>query len=331
MEPVRLGFVGCGSHAYRSHALIAARLPELFSIVALQDINDAAIDRFASLAPKARRVNHYEELVREPEVEAVIVGTPDEFHLEQTAASIAAGKHVLCEKPLWVGRETSEREGVALLARAQNEELILTSCHPRRFEPVYLSYRARLPKLVEKFGRVLEFSYRFFYEKPTTSWKQNRSLLLDHLNHEVDLANFILGHSPTRLIRHFNDFDRYAVTGHRKDGVAITFSGHRKLTEYVFWNELDIILERKRFTSCSILTQRGEVRPLSLEWVMEAKDPRVISELSAPHAYSDCFFGIMTNFALAIRGRDTNYLSIKDLSINTRAGNALVERGLYEE
>src|SRR5258708_1554327 len=144
-EPVRLGFIGCGSHAYRSHALVAAKMPELFTIVAAQDIKEEAMGRFAEIAPMAIKLKSSDELLAMPEVEAVVIATPDEFHLEQAQASVTLGKHVLCEKPLWVGTRMPVINGSALFEKAKNKNLIFTSCHPRRFEPVYRSYRDKLP------------------------------------------------------------------------------------------------------------------------------------------------------------------------------------------
>jgi predicted dehydrogenase len=329
MEPVRLGFVGCGSHAFRSHAIVAAQMPDLFSIVALHDIRQEPLNRFFELAPEVERKKSYEELLRVADLEAIVIGTPDDYHLEQARAAVAAGKHVLCEKPVWVGTGMSETKGLALFAEAERKGLVFTSCHPRRFDPEYRWYRENLPRFTERFGRVLEFNYRFFYEKPTTSWKRERSLLLDHLNHEIDLANFILGHSKTRLRKLFDGFDRYAVAGCREDGTAIAFCGHRKLNEYAFWNELDVVFERKRIINYSVLTQSGIVRPRRLEWILDTRDPHVTSVPCAAHHYSDCFAGIMRNFARSIRGLEPNYLTFDDLRVNTIAGNALVAYSEY--
>ncbi|GCE21431.1 hypothetical protein KDK_52310 [Dictyobacter kobayashii] len=42
----------------------------------------------------------YDEMLADPQVEAVIVATADQFHVAMTARALAAGKHVLVEKPL---------------------------------------------------------------------------------------------------------------------------------------------------------------------------------------------------------------------------------------
>ena len=45
-------------------------------------------------------VSDYKELVNDPNLDAVVIVTPDQVHLEMTAAFLRAGKDVLCEKPM---------------------------------------------------------------------------------------------------------------------------------------------------------------------------------------------------------------------------------------
>ena len=60
--------------------------------------------------------DNWPEVIDDPRVEAVVVTTPNRYHLEIVGAAAAAGKHVLCEKPM--GASPSQTADIARLNRA---------------------------------------------------------------------------------------------------------------------------------------------------------------------------------------------------------------------
>jgi xylose dehydrogenase (NAD/NADP) len=79
-----------------------------------------------------RAYGSYEQLLADDDVEAVYVGTPNSVHAEWAIAAAAAGKHVLCEKPLGVSR--AEAESMFEAARAHGVwlmEAFMYRFHPR--------------------------------------------------------------------------------------------------------------------------------------------------------------------------------------------------------
>ena len=81
----------------------------------------------------ARRVYHrYDSLLEDPDVEIVYLALPNHLHAEWTTRAAAAGKHVLCEKPL--GRSGPEAEAMAAACRRAGvvlAEAYMTPFHPR--------------------------------------------------------------------------------------------------------------------------------------------------------------------------------------------------------
>lgn len=76
----------------------------------------------------------YNELLQDPEVEAVYIATPNNFHYENAKACLEAGKHVLCEKPF----TTSAGQAEALYALAEQKGLFIMEAFWVRFLPVLL-------------------------------------------------------------------------------------------------------------------------------------------------------------------------------------------------
>ncbi|HEV3137199.1 MAG TPA: Gfo/Idh/MocA family oxidoreductase, partial [Pirellulales bacterium] len=94
---VGFGIVGCGMiagfHARAIADIRGARVAACFDAV------PAAADRFAA-AQGCRAYHSLKEMLADPDVDVVTVGTPSGAHLEPAVAAARAGKHVIVEKPL---------------------------------------------------------------------------------------------------------------------------------------------------------------------------------------------------------------------------------------
>ena len=99
MEPLRWGIVGCGDICEKAVAPCMLALDNC-QLMAGMRRDAAALAAFADRFGVERTYRRYEDLLADPEVEAVYVATPPAHHAEQTAMAAAAGKHVLCEKPM---------------------------------------------------------------------------------------------------------------------------------------------------------------------------------------------------------------------------------------
>src|SRR4026209_1925201 len=98
---LRVGVLGCGPISQFAHfdACRKARNAELYAIC---DVADDLVTRMAAIHEPQIVYRDYDEMLADRRVEAVIVGTADEFHVPYSLKALAAGKHVLVEKPLGV-------------------------------------------------------------------------------------------------------------------------------------------------------------------------------------------------------------------------------------
>jgi len=99
-EKVTVGVIGCGGKAFGGTRNLQG--PGGCQIVALADPNRHGLDRYAGAfgVGKDRCYQDFRELLKLDEVDAVLVGTPDHWHVPISIAAAKAGKHVYCEKPL---------------------------------------------------------------------------------------------------------------------------------------------------------------------------------------------------------------------------------------
>ncbi|MBI3633965.1 MAG: Gfo/Idh/MocA family oxidoreductase [Candidatus Vogelbacteria bacterium] len=328
--PIKLGVIGTGKHAMQSHITVAFAEPSLFEVTALYDINRPAIDKIVSDGKNwghknLRAAKSAEDLLTSSDIDAVLIATPPDSHLLYLEGAIKAKKHILCEKPIWNG--TAETlKAVELMNLAKEQRLVLTSCHPRRFEPPYIEVKRRLEEYKTKFGALREIVFRFFYHVPPKGgWRETDSLLLDHMNHEIDLVNYLIGHGTVTLRKNFDSFDRYSVTGYRleKDGPSISFAGYRKLDTKVYRNELELVFDKGRVLVLSTL-MNGRVNSRIEETNFDHVGSSTIHVSN--HEVHVPFEGIMKNFAGAIQKTATNYLDTCDLAYNNSSANLLAEK-----
>ncbi len=97
------------------------------------------IQAFAD-AQKFAFADNYEALLADPNVEAVVLATPHSMHARQVVAAAAAGKHIFCEKPFALTKESAEQAVNA----AKTAGVTLALGYNRRFHPEMTKLRNRI-------------------------------------------------------------------------------------------------------------------------------------------------------------------------------------------
>ena len=122
--PLRWGILGAGSISTQWVEALAACPGATVTAVAARD--RARAEQFAARFGIAAAYGDYAAMVASPEVDIVYVGTVNSVHKEHTLLAVAAGKHVLCEKPL----AESAADARAMYAAAEDR----ASCCRRRMD-----------------------------------------------------------------------------------------------------------------------------------------------------------------------------------------------------
>jgi predicted dehydrogenase len=223
-ERLRIGILGCGPIAQMAHfdACRKSRNAELYAIC---DTAEDLLSKMAAVhSPRATYLK-YEQMLADPQVDAVIIATSDQFHVPLSLQAIQAGKHVLVEKPLGVSIEECE----TLRAAVKSSGLVLQVGHNRRFDPgIAFAQRFINDELGERMGLkywYYDSTYRYTMtdnlqplivhsesaRKPTGRPKENkrRYFLLTHGSHLVDSARFLGGKITSiraRLVERFGAY-----------------------------------------------------------------------------------------------------------------------------
>jgi UDP-N-acetyl-2-amino-2-deoxyglucuronate dehydrogenase len=127
-QSIPFGIIGTGMIA-RFHAKALAAMDSAH----LHAVHDAIPERAVAMAAEFGVVAHatLDEFLADPGIRVVTVCTPSGAHLEPALAALAAGKHVICEKPLEITSERIDR----LMAAAAKAGVSLSGIFNRRFHP----------------------------------------------------------------------------------------------------------------------------------------------------------------------------------------------------
>lgn len=123
------GIITTGMIARKFATDLAQSQTGRFVAVGARQLADA--QKFAADFGGARGHGSYEAVLADPEVEAVYIGTPHPWHAEWAIKAAAAGKHILCEKPLTLCLADTER----VIAAAKKHQVLLMEAYMYRFHP----------------------------------------------------------------------------------------------------------------------------------------------------------------------------------------------------
>ena len=207
-RPLRIGILGAGPIAQAAHctAVTKARNATLHAIC---DVAPDLLARMAAVHQPHTTYDRYDDMLADPAVDAVIIATSDAFHVPAARQAIAAGKHVLVEKPL--GVSTTEIE--ALRDDLRDRDLVLQVGHMKRFDPgiafARQFIREELGELVALKAWYCDSAYRYTMtdtlqpvpvrsaaaQRPTVDPRADRQryYLLTHGSHLIDTARFLGG------------------------------------------------------------------------------------------------------------------------------------------
>lgn len=190
---VRVGVVGTSAHVEAMHLAPLANYPRA-TLAALCGRNSDRAGRVAAKFGVPLTFADYREFIQRGELDAVIIASPDDWHHAMTLDALAAGLHVLCEKPLGL----DARQAQEMYRRA--EEVGVK--HMTNFSWRWLPHHRYLRRLVQEgyLGRCFGAEFHFLHGFGRTAsydWRfdQQRAngVLADLGSHVIDLARWLVG------------------------------------------------------------------------------------------------------------------------------------------
>ena len=153
---LRWGILGC-ARITRRGLIPGIRASERGTIGALSSRDGATARAWAEEFGVPRAYGSYEEVLADPEIDAVYLPLPNELHKQWVAAAADAGKHILCEKPLAL----DAAEARAMVAHCQARGVVLMEAFMWRHQPRTLALRRMVAEGVIGDLRLIRSSFSF--------------------------------------------------------------------------------------------------------------------------------------------------------------------------
>ncbi len=201
---LRIAMLGFGSMG-RTHTWAVKNLPFFYAglpfTASLGGVCTTSLEKSRRVADTfgfARATDCEDDLIHNPDIDVIDICTPNILHFETLKKAVAAGKHVLCEKPLCTTPEEAAEVAALPLKEGQVVGMVFNY---RWMAPVL-----RAKQLIDegRLGRILSFSGEYLHSSATDTqkpagWKQDRTVcgggvLFDLGSHIIDLLGLLAGH-----------------------------------------------------------------------------------------------------------------------------------------
>lgn len=215
---IRIGILGCGKIAQVRH------IPEYAdnAAVELYGFYNPTFKRAQDMAEKygGRAYETAEELIADPNIDAVSVCSANYAHAELSIKALKAGKHVLCEKPMAVTLEECE----AMVQAAKESGKFLMIAHNQRLAKAHVYAK----KLIDEglIGNIVSFRTTFGHGGPETwsinpgknTWFFDKSkaamgAMADLGVHKTDLIHYLTGQRVVRTTARLATLDKRGEDG----------------------------------------------------------------------------------------------------------------------
>lgn len=188
---LNIGLLGAGRIGQLHASTIAGHKDS--QLVAVSDIHQPAAEAVAQQFTAAATSS--EEIIANPDIDAVLIATSTDTHSDLIEAATAAGKAVFCEKPVDLSLERA-RQCQKKVAESGQPVMIGFN---RRFDPNFAAVKTALQ--AGEIGKAELLSVTSFdpAPPPVSYVKVSGGLFRDMMIHDFDMTNFIMGEAPVSI------------------------------------------------------------------------------------------------------------------------------------
>jgi len=310
--PLRWGYLGASRIGRRSLAPAMRAAGQTLHAVAARDLGRA--EAFAGEFGFRRAYAGYEAVLDDRDVDAVYIALTNDRHVSWAVAALAAGKHVLCEKPLAL----NAHEVAQMIVAAKASGRLLAEAFGYRFNPQILRLREVLASGV--LGDLVSAHVSFGATLPQEDFRWSAALgggaMYDLGCYCVDLLRLVAGAEPARV----------AAFRQMRGDVDAATAGLLEFPSGMLGH-----------FSCSFAAARsqhlavaGRDGALTLDWPIAPREPRVtlrVSDRVETFGPGDPYRGMVAHFAAAARGEVPPAYPLSYSLAQARALDALFEAG----
>ena len=216
-NPIKVGVAGLGRSGWNIHLRMLKELPQ-FQVVAAMDFEAARRDE-AAAATGAATYDNYDALLCDPNVEAIVVATPNFLHRDHIVSALEAGKHAVCEKPFG----TTSAQADEMIEAAKRNGKLVAPFQNRRYEAHFQKVREIIGSGILGEIHLIRICVDGFGRR--WDWQTLREFSGGQLNnwgpHIVDHALQLMNLSPDQAPAMWADMRNVLSSGDADDHVEI--------------------------------------------------------------------------------------------------------------
>ena len=235
LPKIGVGVVGLGRIGQLHAEIFNSKIPNA-KLVAVSDVVENLV-KSASEKFNVKGYLSYEEMLRDAEVDAVVICTPTFLHKDMIMLAAEYHKHILCEKPLTV----TVKEAEEVLSKISNSNVILQVGYMRRFDYAYQEAKKKIN--AGDIGHPVAFIGIARDPAPPPGWaadpKLSGGIFLDMLSHDFDMARWLMNSEIKRVyveggafiyeeIKEKGDLDVVTINFRFENGAVGFIHGSRK-------------------------------------------------------------------------------------------------------
>ncbi|MCH9715834.1 MAG: Gfo/Idh/MocA family oxidoreductase [Gammaproteobacteria bacterium] len=191
---INVALVGCGRIS-KNHLHAITEHQDKLTLTAVCDRDEAAAEVVAK-AHQATAYTSLDTMLKEAEIDLVILCTPSGMHPKQTIQVATAGKHVLTEKPM----ATRWKDGLDMVKACDTADVRLFVVKQNRLNPPIQALKQAID--ANRFGKIYLATVNVFWTRPQDyydqggwrgSWEWDGGAFMNQASHYMDLIQWLLG------------------------------------------------------------------------------------------------------------------------------------------
>ncbi len=194
LQPVNVGLLGAGRIGQLHAEHLATRIAGV-ELAAVADINLAAAQQTAARFGVAVAVADYRALLDDPAIQAVVICSATDTHVQIAQDAAAAGKHIFCEKPIDLDLKRIDQT----LAAVEKAGVKFQVGFNRRFDANFRRVRDMVAEGKIGTPHILRITSRDPEPPPIEYVKVSGGIFLDMTIHDFDMARYVIGSEVTEV------------------------------------------------------------------------------------------------------------------------------------
>jgi predicted dehydrogenase len=229
MAKIRWGIISTAKIG-REKVIPALQKSKVCEVLAIASRQKETAEKEAAALNIPKAYGSYEELLADPEIDAVYIPLPNHLHVEWSIKAMQAGKHVLCEKP--IGLSSAEANKLLETTKQQYPQVKVMEAFMYRFHPQWVKAKSLVAE--GKIGELKTINSFFSYFNVDPANIRNQSDkggggMMDIGCYNISLSRFIFGGEPIKVLG-LTEFDPQSGVDRLASGILQFLKGTATFT-----------------------------------------------------------------------------------------------------